>query len=61
MRAWITALLCSTALVVVLAGVVVAQDQQGPLKTNGDTVAKKKSTDPDAPADGTQNESNAFG
>jgi VWFA-related protein len=37
----------------VLAGVVVAQDQQGPLKTNGDTVAKKKSTDPDAPADGT--------
>ena len=53
MRAWITALLCSTALVVVLAGVVVAQDQQGPLKTNGDTVAKKKSTDPDAPADGT--------
>ena len=53
MRAWITALLCSTALVVVLAGVVVAQDQQGPLKTNGDTVAKKKSTDPAAPADGT--------
>src|ERR1035441_6092972 len=52
MRAWITAILCATALVVALAGMVVAQDQQGPLKTNGDTVAKKKPTDPDTPPDG---------
>ena len=52
MRAWITAILCATALAVALAGMVVAQDQQGPLKTSGDTVAKKKPTDPDAPKDG---------
>jgi VWFA-related protein len=38
--------------VVALAGVVVAQSQQGPLNTSGDTVAKKKPTDPTAPADG---------
>jgi Ca-activated chloride channel homolog len=52
MRAWITAVLCAVALVVALAGVVTAQDQQGPVKTNGDTVAKKKPTDSTAPADG---------
>jgi Ca-activated chloride channel family protein len=52
MRAWITAILCAAALVMALAGVVTAQDQQGPLKTNGDTVAKKKPTDPTAPPDG---------
>ena len=52
MRAWITAIFCAAALVVALAGVVVAQSQQGPLNTTGDTVAKKKPTDPTAPADG---------
>jgi Ca-activated chloride channel family protein len=52
MRAWITAVLCAAALVAALAGVVVAQDQQGPVKNSGDTVAKKKPTDPNAPADG---------
>jgi VWFA-related protein len=52
MRAWITAIFCATALVVALAGVVVAQSQQGPLNTTGDTVAKKKPTDSTAPADG---------
>jgi VWFA-related protein len=52
MRAWIIAILCATALVVALAGVVTAQDQQGPLKTSGDTVAKKKPTDTSAPAEG---------
>ena len=30
MRAWITAVLCAAALAVALAGVVIAQDQQGP-------------------------------
>lgn len=45
MRAWIIAVLCAAALVVALAGVVTAQDQQGPLKTSGDTVAKKKPAD----------------
>jgi VWFA-related protein len=54
MRAWITAVSCAAALVVALAGVVIAQ--QGPLNTTGDTVAKKKptgdSTDSTAPADG---------
>lgn len=49
MRAWITAVLCAIALVAALAGVVTAQDQQGPLKTSGDTVAKKKPTDTGAP------------
>jgi VWFA-related protein len=52
MRAWIIAVVCAVALVVALAGVVTAQDQQGPLKTSGDTVAKKKPTDSTAPADG---------
>ena len=51
MRAWTTAILCASALVA-LAGVMAAQDQQGPLKTNGDTVAKKKPADSTAPADG---------
>jgi len=52
MRAWITAMLCAAALVVALAGMVLAQDQQGPLKSSGDTVAKKKPADPNTPADG---------
>ena len=53
MRAWITAIFCATALVVALAGVMTAKDQQGPLKTSGDTVAKKKPTgDPAAPPEG---------
>jgi VWFA-related protein len=51
MRAWITAVLCAAALVVALAGVIAAQDQQGPLKTSGDTVGKKKPTDTTPPPD----------
>jgi len=45
-------MLCAAALVVALAGMVLAQDQQGPLKSSGDTVAKKKPADPNTPADG---------
>jgi len=48
MRAWITAIVCATVLVVALAGLVIAQDPQGPLNTNSGTVAKKKPADPDA-------------
>jgi len=48
MRAWITAVLCAIALVAALAGVVAAQDQQGPQNTSGQTVAKKK-PDPGTP------------
>ena len=51
MRAWITAVFCAAALVVAVAGVVTAQDQQGPLNNSGDTVAKKKPADSSAPAD----------
>jgi len=42
---------CAVALVAALAGVVAAQDQQGPLKTSGDTVAKKKPADTGAAPD----------
>src|ERR1039458_6923244 len=52
MRAWITALLCVTALTLALTGMVAGQDQQGPVRENSGTVAKKKSTAPDAPPDG---------
>jgi VWFA-related protein len=45
MRAWIIAISCAAALLVVLSGEVIAQDQQGPLKSTGDTVAKKKPAD----------------
>jgi VWFA-related protein len=38
--------------VVALAGVVTAQDQQGPLNSSGNTVAKKKSVDTSAPPEG---------
>ena len=47
MRAWITAIVCATVLVVALAGLVIAQDQ-GPATTSSGTVAKKKPADPDA-------------
>ena len=45
MRASITAIVCATALVVALAGVMVAQDPQGPASTSSGTVAKKKPAD----------------
>jgi VWFA-related protein len=48
MRAWIPAIVCATVLAVALAGLVIAQDPQGPLNTNSGTVAKKKPADPDA-------------
>lgn len=46
MRAWITAIVCATVLVVALAGLVMAQDQ-GPATTSSGTVAKKKPADTD--------------
>jgi Ca-activated chloride channel family protein len=49
MRASISAIVCATGFVVALAGMVAAQDQQGPLNTGSGTVAKKKSTDPSSP------------
>src|ERR1019366_954040 len=52
MRAWITALLCVAALILALTGMVAGQDQQGPVRDNSGTVAKKKSTAPDAPPAG---------
>jgi VWFA-related protein len=52
MRAWITALLCVAALILALTGMVAGQDQQGPVRDNSGTVAKKKSTASDVPPDG---------
>jgi VWFA-related protein len=52
MRAWITALLCVSALTLALTGMVAGQDQQGPVRDTSGTVAKKKSTAPDAPPAG---------
>jgi Ca-activated chloride channel homolog len=53
MRAWITAFFCAVALGLALNCVVTAQDQQGPKRETGDTVAKKKSTaDPKSGSDG---------
>jgi Ca-activated chloride channel homolog len=52
MRAWITAIVCATVLVVALAGVVIAQDQ-GPVNTSSGTVAKKKPAETDTTTDGT--------
>ena len=52
MRAWITALLCVAALIVALTGMVAGQDQQGPIRDNSGTVAKKKSTAADTPPAG---------
>jgi VWFA-related protein len=52
MRAWITAILCVAALTLALTGILAGQDQQGPIRDNSGTVAKKKSTAADAPADG---------
>ena len=52
MRAWITAVFCAAALSAALSGLVIAQDQQGPLNPSGPTVAKKKPADTTAPADG---------
>jgi len=51
MRAWITAVLCVAALTIALTGMRAGQDQQGPVRDTSGTVAKKKSTAPDAPAD----------
>ena len=50
MRAWITASLCTFALILAMAGLGAGQDQQGPKRDPGGTVAKKKSTaaDPNA-------------
>ena len=54
MRAWITASLCMFALIVAMAGLGAGQDQQGPKRDPGGTVAKKKSTaaDPNALPEG---------
>ena len=52
MRAWITALLCVAALTIALTGILAGQDQQGPVRDNSGTVAKKKSTAADAPPEG---------
>jgi Ca-activated chloride channel family protein len=52
MRAWITVLLCLAALTIALAGILAGQDQQGPIRDNSGTVAKKKSTAPETPPDG---------
>jgi VWFA-related protein len=53
MRAWIAPLLCGCALIFTVAGILVAQDQQGPIRDTSGTVAKKKSTaSPDAPPEG---------
>ena len=52
MRAWITALLCVSALTLALTGMVAGQDQQGPVRDTSGTVAKKKSTAPDVPPNG---------
>jgi VWFA-related protein len=47
-----TALLCVAALAIALTGILAGQDQQGPVRDNSGTVAKKKSTAPDAPPAG---------
>lgn len=52
MRASIIAIVCASALVIALAGVVIAQDQQGPVSTTSGTVAKKKPADSSTPATG---------
>jgi Ca-activated chloride channel homolog len=52
MRAWITSVLCVSALVVVAASMLIGQDQQGPIRESSGTVAKKKSTAADAPPEG---------
>src|ERR1035438_6470595 len=52
MRAWITALLCVAALTIALTGILAGQDQQGPVRDNSGTVAKKKSTAADATPEG---------
>ncbi len=52
MRAWITVLLCLAALTIALTGILAGQDQQGPIRDNSGTVAKKKSTAPETPPDG---------
>jgi len=45
--------LCGCALIFTVAGILVAQDQQGPIRDTSGTVAKKKSTaSPDAPPEG---------
>ena len=49
MRASITAFVCASALLLALAGTIVAQDQ-GPLNTSSPTVAKKKPADGDSTA-----------
>jgi VWFA-related protein len=51
MRAWIIALPCAAALSLALTGILAGQDQQGPIRDNTGTVAKKKSTGPDASSD----------
>ena len=52
MRAWITVVLCLAALTIALTGILAGQDQQGPIRDNSGTVAKKKSTAPETPPDG---------
>jgi Ca-activated chloride channel homolog len=52
MRAWIIAILCAAALAVALTCVSAAQDQQGPKRDTGETVAKKKSTADSKSTDG---------
>jgi VWFA-related protein len=51
MRARITSLLCFAALSIPLMGILLGQDQQGPVRENSGTVAKKKSTAAEAAPD----------